>query len=234
MPSSKATVLVVEDNQRLLRAIGRTLVESGYSVLPAPDLATARSQVRRTPPNAIVLDILLPDGNGLDFIEEIRAASTAPVLLVTALGTKDQRLAGLRAGGDDYITKPFDLDELCARVGAFLRREAMHHNDPGREIVTGPLRLDPVADRAYLYGKDINLAPKEFSVLFMLVVNEGTPLTAQQLYEAVWKLPMAGDDHSIKNVVYRLRQKLGLANSGLSIETSRGEGYCFRQPVGPI
>jgi len=225
--SHRATVLVVEDNARLLSANARVLAEAGYSVLTALDLASARCHLHRSPPDAIVLDLMMPDGSGLDFIPEIHAVTTAPVLITTSLGAKDDRLAGLRAGGDDYITKPFDLDELCARVAAFLRREAMHRQVPARQLVRGPLMLDPVANRAYLHDQDIQLAPKEFLVLFMLVVNEGTTLSARQLYETVWRLPMAGDDHSIKNVIYRLRHKLKAAENVMFIEMSRGEGYRF-------
>ncbi|MCL2757302.1 MAG: response regulator transcription factor [Coriobacteriia bacterium] len=226
--SSRATILVVEDNERLLDANARTLSEAGYSVLTAPDLATARQHINQVPLDAIVLDIILPDGNGLDFIEEIRALSSAPVLLTTALGTKDDKLAGLRAGGDDYIAKPFDLDEMCARVEAFLRREAMHReSSPSRELILGTLKLDTVADRAYLNGKDMQLAPKEFLVLLLLVQNKGKTLRAEYLYETIWKLPIAGDDHSIKNAIYRLRQKLRAGNCDYSIETLRGEGYRF-------
>ncbi|MCL1848022.1 MAG: response regulator transcription factor [Coriobacteriia bacterium] len=224
---TRATILIVEDNKRLLDASTRTLEEAGYLVLTAPDLATAEEHINNASPDAIVLDIMLPDGNGLDFIQKIRAVSSAPVLLTTSLGSKDDRLLGLQAGGDDYITKPFDLDEMCARVGAFLRREVMHQKSPERVISRGLLKLDAVAYRAYLNGQDMLLAPKEFLVLLLLVQNEGRALTAENLYEAIWKLPMAGDDHSVKNAIYRLRQKLNTGNSGFSIETSRGEGYRF-------
>jgi len=227
--NSRSIVLVVEDNLRLLVACTRTLTEAGYLVLAAPDLATAEKHINTVPPDAIVLDIMLPDGSGLDFIRKIRAVSFAPVLLTTSLGSKDDRLLGLQAGGDDYITKPFDLDEMCARVAAFLRREAIHRESANHEITRGLLKLDTVADRAYLNEEDMLLAPKEFSVLFMLVQNEGKILTAESLYETVWKLPMAGDDHSIKNVIYRLRQKLKAENSSFSIETIRGEGYRFEK-----
>jgi len=227
--NDKATILVVEDNERLLNANARTLLEAGYNVLAAPNLAIARKQINKTAPDAIVLDILLPDGNGLDFIQEIRSLTTAPVLLTTSLGAKDDRLAGLLAGGDDYITKPFDLDEMCARVGAFLRREALHHENPSSEITRGPLVLDTVAGRASLNGKDMLLAPKEFAVLLFLVQHEDQVLTAEKIYRKIWKQPMAGDDHSIKNAIYRLRKKLDAEKSGLSIEVSRGEGYSFER-----
>jgi len=229
---NRAVVLVVEDNERLLNANARVLEEAGYLVHTATDLASARRQLAETLPDAIVLDILLPDGSGLDFIGEIRTLTPAPVLLTTSLGSKDDRLVGLQAGGDDYISKPFDLDEMCARVGAFLRRETMYRETLlqgglQREITRGPLLLDTVSGRAYLHGGDMQLAPKEYLVLLMFVQNEGKSLSAERLYETVWKLPMEGDDHSIKNVVYRLRNKLTASSSGLSIETVRGEGYRF-------
>ena len=229
MTDKRATVLIVEDNKAMLRLNARMLSGAGHVVLAAETLAEAREQLKSHTPDAVVLDIMLPDGNGLDFLQEIREDSDAPVLLVTSLGDKDDRLAGLRAGGDDYITKPYDIDELVARVNAFLRRERMHREKPVREITKGPLRLDTLSGRAYLNGSEMRLAPKEFSILRLLVQNESSILTAEKLYEEVWGMPMASDDHSIKNAVYRLRKKLRSDSSGLWIEMLRGEGYRFLQ-----
>jgi len=217
--------MIVEDNRAMLRLNARMLSEAGHAVLTAETLCQAREHLKSRFPDAVVLDILLPDGNGLDFIPEIRRVTEAPVLLVTSLGEKDDRLAGLVAGGDDYIVKPYDIDELVARVNAFLRRERMHLEKPVREIIKGPLKLDILSGAAYLNGADMQLAPKEFSILLLLARAEGQPISSQRLYEEVWRMPMAGDDHPIKNTVYRLRKKL--EGSGFAITAARQEGYRF-------
>ncbi len=227
MTGNEKVILVVEDNELMLNAIVRVFENSGFHVLTAPSLAGARSHLTRIIPDAVVLDILLPDGNGLDFISEIRELTTIPVLLVTSLGSKDERLAGLRAGGDDYITKPFDLDELVARVEAFLRREDMSRNQTVREIVKGPLKLDPVSARAYLYSEDILLTQKEFALLLLLVRNEGKMLSKEILFEKVWRQPVNEDARAIKAHLSNVRKKL--RGSGYTINTSRGQGYCFKR-----
>ncbi len=230
--TKRPVVLVVEDNERILAADVRVLGDAGYDVLAAPSVAAARAHLEAASPDAVVLDILLPDGNGLDLIAEIREWTNAPVLIVTALGAKDERLNGLRAGGDDYITKPYDLDELCARVAAFLRREEMHRDHGNRALQHGPLALELMSGRAYLNGQDLLLTQKEFAVLLLLIQNEGQTLPKERIYAQVWKSPMAGDDRAVKTAVSRLRKKLD--GSGMSIVSMRGEGYrCASAPEGP-
>jgi DNA-binding response OmpR family regulator len=227
--SEKATILVIEDNEKLLQAVARVLRGAGYDVVEARSLSDARECLAAGAPDVITLDILLPDGRGLDFISEIRQTTDAPVLIITSLGAKDERLKGLKAGGDDYIVKPVDLDEMTARIESFLRREAMHKEKHVRELVKGSLSLDTVAGLALLKGEDMQLAPKEFSVLLFLVQNENKIFEPSHLYEEVWKQPMSSDDHSVKNVVYRLRKKLEIGEAGYTISMSRGKGYRFEK-----
>jgi len=221
--NERKVILLVEDNPEILWANHAVFDAQGYSVVTAERLSEAKKHLVETPPDVIVLDIMLPDGNALDFIQVIRKMTSAPVLMLTALTEKDDRLAGLRAGGDDYITKPYDVDELLARVKAFLRREQMHRDKPVREITRGSLRLDTVSGCAYLHDVDMRLAPKEFSLLLMLTRAEGEAISTKRLYEEVWRMPMEGDDHPIKNTVYRLRKKL--EGSGFLITAERWEGY---------
>jgi len=222
--NDKAIILVVEDNKHMLSANARVLTEAGYEVLTAPDLAAARAHLSKTLPDAIVLDIMLPDGNGLDFIPEIRTVTNAPVLFTTSLGTKDARLAGLQAG-DDYIVKPFDYDELCARVGAFLRREAKHRENVGREITHGSLTLDTVSGIAYQNGKDMGLTQKEFAVLLIFAQNKGKIMSAEHIYKRAWGQPMAGDKNTLQATISKLRKKIEL--SEYTIKMSRNQGYSF-------
>ncbi|MDR1539972.1 MAG: response regulator transcription factor [Clostridiales bacterium] len=227
--TDKPAILLVEDNKAILAANQRIFTGAGYAVYTAETLARAWEIIEENPPDVIVLDILLPDGNGLDFIRQIRAVTIAPVLLLTSLDDRDDRLAGLRAGGDDYITKPYDVAELRERVAAFLRREALHRGKPAAETVTcGPLTLNVVLKRAFVAGEDMLLAPKEFELLYYFLKNEGKILSADEIYKAVWVQPDIGDLNPLRATISRLRKKLGNDKTGaFSIEAFRGEGYLF-------
>lgn len=225
--NEKKVILLVEDNPDILWANHAMFESLGFTVVTAKRLNEAKERLAETPPDVIVLDIMLPDGNSLDFMQEIRKLTSAPVLMLTALTEKDDRLAGLRAGGDDYITKPYDMDELTERVNAFLRRERIYRENPVKEIIIGPLRLDMISGRAYLNDEDLLLAPKEFLLLVLLARSEGKILASQYLYETVWNAPMLGDTQSVKKAISRLRAKL--TGSGFIINAQRSEGYCLEK-----
>ena len=223
---TKAIILLVEDNIAILEANRRILSKAGYKIHAAKTLTEARNALREAPPDAIVLDILLPDGNGLDFIAEIRKMTTAPVLLLTSLTEKEERLEGLRAGGDDYITKPYDMEELRERVAAFLRRDAMlRRTEPS--VTLGSLELNVVSSKAFLDDKDLLLTQKEFALLLLLVQNESAVMQANTIYEKVWNQPMLEDTNAIKIAVSRLRKKL--EKTEFCIKNLRGEGYRFER-----
>lgn len=226
--SERGTVLLVEDDKAILRTNRRILEQEGFTVLCAGTLAEARALVADREPDVLVLDIMLPDGSGRDFCDEIREDTAAPVLFLTALDNPSEVIDGLAAGGNDYITKPYSVEEFAARVKAQfdLARRIRQRAGKQRVLPCGPLELDLVSRRAYLCGTDMLLTHKEFAVLQLLAQNEGRPLSPEKLYEDVWKQPMAGDAQSIKTVVSRLRKKLKPA--GLGIEAVRGEGYRFR------
>lgn len=228
MTDKKPVILLVEDNIKILDANERVFLSEGYEVVTATSLAQARAALDKIRPDVIVLDIMLPDGSGLNYIAEIRQKTTAPVLLLTALDEKDDLLYGLRAGGDDYITKPYDIDELAARVGAALRREQLRAQRV-ETLTFGPLELDTISGQAFLSGEDMLLTQKEFALLLLMAQNSGRMIPAEELYECVWNQPMAGNDHSVKNAIYRLRKKL--VGSGFSIRAERGAGYCFENTV---
>jgi len=221
----KEAILLVEDNIAILEANKRALGKAGYEIYTAETLDEARSALWETPPDAIVLDILLPDGDGLEFIREIRALTTAPVLLLTCLTEKDERLRGLRAGGDDYITKPYDVDELRERVTAFLRRDAMLREAVPPVIALGPLELNITARRAYLNGRDMNLRHKEFDLLYLLVRNKGRQISAKSLYETVWVMPYADSGNAVWAQISRLKKKLAESGGAIRISSVRGGGY---------
>lgn len=226
--AERAVVLLVEDNEQLNDINRRALERENYRVLTAFTLEEARACLAAAEPDVIILDIMLPDGDGVSFCREIRERIAAPILFLTSVTGYEQTLAGLSAGGDDYLNKPFDLDLLLAKVAAFLRRDGIVRRVRfAGPLVRGALRLDVTAGRAWLGGEDMELAPKEFAVLLLLVQNEGRAFAAEKLYQEVWKQPMLDDDHSIKNVIYRLRRKLAARNGDFTITMTRGEGYRF-------
>jgi DNA-binding response OmpR family regulator len=220
-------ILLVEDDSDI-QEINREMLElRGCGIRAAMNLAEAREKIAEKKPDAIVLDIMLPDGSGLDFLKELRENSDIPVLLLTALGDSSDVVRGIRAGGDDYLPKPYDYDIFMARIEALLRRSSRSRE---ANIVTkGPLTLDVVASRATLSGGDLLLSQKEFAALLLLAQNEGKTLSAEYLYETIWKTVMCGDNRAIQQTVSRLRKKI--EHAGFSIRTLRGEGYMFTESV---
>lgn len=216
-------ILLVEDNEQIMQGNERMLKRRGYEVTCALTLADARKAEKTRMPDLFVLDIMLPDGSGLDFMAELREYSQTPVLLLTGLTTPEDIVRGLTAGGDDYLAKPYDFGVLLARVEALLRRA---ENIP-EKLVRGRLCLDVTADVATLDGADLLLSQKEFSLLLIFVQNEERFISAEYLYEKVWKHPMAGNSNTLKTTINRLREKI--KNCGYRIAWSRGEGYSFER-----
>jgi len=222
----RRTVLLIEDNEKLNEINRRALENEGYEVLTAHTLAAARRHLSRHDPDVILLDVVLPDGSGMDLCEEIRQNVNAHILFLTSRREHDEKIRGLSLGGDDYITKPFKLDELLARVRAVMRRRDMDASKlPARTVTHGPLALDTLTGQAFLNGADMQLAQKEAAVLRVLMESSGKALSKETLYQAVWNQPMIDDDRSLKNVIYRLRRKLEADKCGLYISNMRGEGY---------
>lgn len=220
------TVLIVEDNEHVL-ALNRAVLErEGYTVLPAVNLASVRQVLIATAViDIVVLDILLPDGSGLDFIPELKGLTSAPVLMLTGKRDYEDMVKGLTGGADDYMTKPYRVEELLARIVALLhRRETERGNDM---LIRGPLILDTVAQRGLLNGEDLLLQPREYAALYFFMQHEGERISAQRLYETLWKLPAAGSASAAKTAVSRLRRKL--SGSGFTITSGWGAGYCFER-----
>ena len=218
-----ADILLVEDNMDLQQINQRLLEKRGYNTRLAMNLSEARVALAVSAPDLIVLDIELPDGSGLDFVRELRERenSDVPVLFLTVLTTKEDILHGLKSGGDDYLTKPYDFDILLTRVEALLRRAKR----VPEVIVKGRLSLDVTADVATLDGTDLLLTQKEFALLLVFVQNERRFIGAEYLYERVWKASMAGGSGAVRKTVSALRGKI--KNSGWMISWSNGEGYFF-------
>ena len=213
------TVLLVEDNEMIQKNNKSVLERNGYTVRLAMTLAEARKEIADGLPDAMVLDITLSDGNGLDFLAELRRASQIPVLLLTAKNTPQDTTVGLDAGDDDYLTKPYNAGEFRARVDALMRRAAR----VPEVIVKGLLTLNPMASQAFMNGEDLLLTQKEFSILLLFTQNDGKLLSAEYLYEKVWGKSMNEDAGAVQYQISNLRKKI--EGSGCRISVKRGGGY---------
>lgn len=200
-----ARVLVVDDEPQFLRALATNLRGAGYDVETAATGAEALAAAGLRPPDAIILDLLLPDCSGTDVCRELRIWSDAPIVLVSAVGEEDEKIAALDAGADDYVTKPFAIGELLARLRAALRRAG----EPGEPVlVVGPITVDLEKHAVSVEGRPVHLTPHEFRLLRLLAQNEGKLLTHRLILSKVWG-PGYGDESNYLHVyVSQLRRKL--------------------------
>lgn len=216
------TLLLVEDERDILENNRKFFTAEGYRVLAAETLAQANKHLQSETPDAIVLDIMLPDGNGLELLSALRAAgSRIPVIMLTAWGKSTDVARGLKLGANDYMSKPFTYEVLLARV------EAMFRNvEQMPEVITkGKLALQMTSMIALLDGKDILLTQKEFALLLLFAQHEGETMSADYIYEKVWGCTANSDFRTVKFQVSRLREKL--EGSGYIIAAVRGKGYRF-------
>lgn len=221
-------LLVVEDEAQLLNNLCRGLGEEGFSVLGASSAEAAQRAVENGQFDAIVLDLRLPGRDGLEFLSEIRAVgNVTPVLILTAHGSLEERVAGLDKGADDYLVKPFAFPELIARLRALLRRRA---NAPQRILRVGNLEFDSVRRRVRRDGHELGLSPKETILLELLMRNAGQTVTRNMIAEGVWGSGYNDFTNLIEVFVNRLRQKLGDHSGEPLIVTVRGVGYLIRKP----
>jgi len=226
MSTDNSYLLLVEDEPSVQSNNMKILQRRGYSIKQAYTLAEAREHIENEPPRGIILDINLPDGNGLDFLRELRRDTDIPVLLLTALGTKEDIIRGFETGGDDYLTKPYDLSVFLMRVETLLRRAS----SVPETLEYGAFKLYPIAGRALLDGEDMLLSQKEYAILQLLVQYPEKILSAEYLYEKAWGYEMIEKDNSLKVAISKLRNKL--ADSQYTVTASRGEGYYLEQKEG--
>jgi DNA-binding response OmpR family regulator len=226
--------LLVEDNVHILKVNQAMLERAGHRALTATDLAGARAALKAKTPDLLVLDIMLPDGDGIEFCRQLRAPGSGlqglPVLFLSAKNQTEDIVDGLRAGGDDYLPKPYDIRVLIARIGALLRRAGQGTGAGSSAAVVefGSLSLDTATMRAFLSGRDIALTPREFALLLALARAQGEPVTAAHLYEMAWGLDANDDVRAVRTHVSRIRAKLGgAAGRDFDIETDYGRGYAL-------
>ena len=219
----KKIILCVEDNLAV-QMMNKPLLESkGYTVKMAVTIAQAKEAVQQAIPDLIILDIRLPDGNGLDFLREFRKTSTIPVIALTNNKEEQDMVEGLNAGCDDYIPKPYSLAVLGARIDAIMRR-TQHIPDV---ITKGNLTLRVNSNQAFVDGKDIVLSTNiEFSLLNLFAKHENQILSTDFIYQEVWGQPMSGSGNAVKVAISELRKKM--TGADYQIKTERLKGYCFR------
>jgi two-component system alkaline phosphatase synthesis response regulator PhoP len=227
MSDQVQTVLVVEDEASIASFVSLYLKNAGYTVRTVGTGKEALAQVEAERPDLIVLDLMLPDVDGIEVCQRIRQSSEVPILMLTARDEDVDKIIGLEVGADDYMTKPFNPRELVARVKSILRRSTPERKERESEVIQhGNLVVDAGRREAKVGGQEIQLAPKEFDLLWELLDHRGLVLTRDQLLERVWGYTFAGDTRTVDVHVRQLRRKLGDASP---IVTVWGVGY----KVGP-
>jgi DNA-binding response OmpR family regulator len=227
-----ARVLVVDDEATLVDTIRYNLRRDGYDVQAAHDGNEALRLARATTPDLVVLDLMLPGLDGLEVCRQLRRDSTVPILILTAKDDEVDKIVGLEVGADDYMTKPFSMRELLARVRAMLRRSRMQQQSPAEDgaqaIHSGDLEADPLQRRVVLKGNAVQLKPKEFDLLVYLMQQRGRVLTRDQLLEKVWGYTFGGDTRTVDVHIRWLREKIEEdPGAPRRLETVRGVGYRF-------
>jgi DNA-binding response OmpR family regulator len=222
------TILVVEDEPTLVATLRFNLERDGYSVLTAQDGDIGLAQARAHRPDLVLLDLMLPGLNGLEVCRVLRRESTTPILMLTARAEETDKVVGLEVGADDYLTKPFSMRELLARVRALLRRAEMPAVEESELIVRGDLQVDMRRREATRKGEVLTLKPKEYDLLVHLMRNQGRAFTREQLLDQVWGYEYAGDTRTVDVHVSWLRQKIEEEPSKPArLITVRGVGYRF-------
>jgi two-component system KDP operon response regulator KdpE len=230
--STAATILVVEDDEETRRVVVRELSARGYRVEEAADGASALDRWERRRPDLVLLDLGLPDVDGLRLIGRIRRDATTPIVILSGRYEEKEKVEALERGADDYVTKPFGVDELNARLRVALRHAAGPAADPGGVIVTGPLALDAGRHEVTVSGRRVDLTPREFEILRVLLSHAGRLVTKGRLLRAVWGEAYQGEDSYVYVHVSQLRRKLAAADpDGVLrdlIVTEPGVGYRVR------
>ncbi|HEY5023770.1 MAG TPA: response regulator transcription factor [Acidimicrobiales bacterium] len=229
-PSRSQHILVVDDEPSIVDAVATSLRYEGFSVDEAANGRLALSSAQKNPPDLIVLDIMLPDLDGLEVTRRLRADGLrVPVLFLTARGAVEDKIAGLTVGGDDYVTKPFALAEIMARVHAILRRTGREPDDGG-DLMFADIQMDESAHEVTRAGQTIPLTATEFNLLRFFLLNPRHVLSKAQILDHVWHYDFGGNGNVVETYVSYLRKKLEAAGPPV-IHTVRMVGYALREPT---
>ena len=232
MVAMSGRVLIVDDDRAIRESLARALELDGYEVSLAPDGAAALATIRADRPDMAIVDLMMPNVDGLTLCRVLRAErDRLPILMLTARTETSDRVAGLDAGADDYLPKPFDLPELAARVRALLRRSRPDDDGPAEAtslLQVADLRIDPLARRVWRGTTEIELSKTEFDLLELLVRNTGIVLDHSLIYERIWNYDFGPDSKNLAVYISYLRRKVDLEGLPKLIHTVRGVGYTLR------
>jgi DNA-binding response OmpR family regulator len=222
------SVLVVEDEPTLVATLRYNLEREGHKVLTAVDGETGLSLARSQKPDVVLLDLMLPGMGGLELCRVLRRETTVPILILTAKAEETDKVVGLELGADDYVTKPFSMRELMARIGALLRRAELAPVPERETLSHGDMEVDLRRRQVYRAGAELALKPKEYELLVFLLRNRGRAFTREQLLDQVWGYEYAGDTRTVDVHVSWLRQKIEpVPSKPTRLITVRGVGYRF-------
>jgi two-component system response regulator MprA len=222
----KERILIIEDDEAILKVLRRVLSYEGYQVDTALDGQSGLNMVREIVPDVIILDWMLPGMDGLEVCRRLRAASNMPILMLTAKDTIQDRVQGLDAGADDYLVKPFELDELLARIRALLRRT---QTERAQVLTFADLVLDISTRQASRKGRIISLTAKEYELLELFMRHPRQVLTREMIFDRVWGYDFGGESNVLDVYIRYLRQKLEEAGEARLLHTARGVGYVLRE-----
>ncbi len=226
----EARLLVVEDDPNILELLSASLRFAGFDVATATTGSDAVAAARAGRPDLVVLDVMLPDLDGFEVIRRLRDGGVrTPVVFLTARDATDDKIRGLTLGGDDYVTKPFSLEELTARIRAVLRRTG-DPTEKSPRLSFADLELDEETHEVWRGGKRVSLSPTEFKLLRYLMLNAGRVLSKAQILDHVWNYDFRGEDNIVESYISYLRRKVDTVDPRL-IHTLRGVGYVLRKPV---
>ena len=223
-------VLVVDDEKTIVKGLKFSLEQEGWSVDTAYDGEDALELAGKNRYSIILLDIMLPKLSGLEVCQQIRETSNVPIIMLTAKGDDMDKIMGLEYGADDYITKPFNILEVKARMKAIMRRTAGSSKKEGKEIISGDLRLVQDGKRVFVQGNEIKVTGKEYDLLKLLVENVNRVYSREELLNTVWGVDYPGDVRTVDVHVRRLREKIE-QNPGepLYVQTKWGSGYYYKE-----
>ena len=228
----KGRILVVDDEAPITDLLSTALRYMGYDVTTARTGSAALESASRTPPDVVVLDVMLPDIDGFEVCRRLRAdGDFVPVIFLTARDAEDDRVTGFIRGGDDYVTKPFSLEELTLRIGALLRRTRTNAGAAAPRLRYRDLEMDEDRHQVWRSTEEVRLSPTEFRLLRYLLLNAERVLSKQQILDHVWQYDFNGDDNVVETYISYLRRKLDAGRDPL-IRTVRGFGYTLRAEGG--
>jgi len=231
MNEQKPLVMVVEDDEDMALLNSRILKQHGFDILMANTVKEARRLVNTNSPDLFVFDISNPGEDSFSLCSEFRLITDAPILFLSGKIETKERIKVFESGGDYYLMKPYDQDELIAIIKSLLRRagQAREKTDKDNNIITkGSLTLNIITRKAYVKGRDVELSPKEYAVLLLLIQNENKELTYEQLYETVWGSAMCNDSCALRQQISRLKKKLDIENvTDFAIFNEHRKGYIF-------